>query len=202
MSWESELLPIAERVAAQARPGEQVEAYLGRSFDTSVRVYEGEIEQLQSAQSEGVGIRVIRDGRIGFAYGGVLDEASVAEVLEEARDNVAFGTSDEWAGLAEPDGVPVPDLDLWRDDLASFPTEQKVALAMELERLTLARDPRVRVEQSEYSDAMGEAAVATSTGVRAAGRESACYVVVSTLATEGDETQTGFAFSVGSAFGP
>lgn len=196
-TWESELLPIAERVAARAQPGEQIEAYVGRSFDTSVRVYEGEIEQLQSAQSEGIGVRVIRDGRIGFAYGGVLDDASVAEVLEEARDNVAFGTPDEWAGLAEPDAVPVPQLDLWRDDLATFATDDKVALAMELERLTLAQDPRLRVEQSEYADSLGEAAVATSTGIRAAGRESGCYVVISTLASEGDETQTGFAFSVG-----
>ena len=55
----------------------------------------------------------------------------------------------------------------------------------------------MRVEQSEYADSLGEAAVATSTGIRAAGRESGCYVVVSTLASEGDETQTGFAFSVG-----
>jgi len=195
--WESELLPLAERVAAQAQRGEQVEAYVGRSTDTSVRVYEGEIEQLQSAQAEGIGIRVIRDGRVGFAYGGVLDEASMAEVLAEARDNAAFGTPDEWAGLATPDGVPVPDLDLWSDDLAAFSTDDKVALAMELERLTLAHDDRVRVEQSEYADTLGEAAVATSTGVRAAGRECGCYVVVSTLATEGDETQTGFAFSVG-----
>ena len=56
---------------------------------------------------------------------------------------------------------------------------------MELERLTLAQDPRVRVEEAEYADAMGEAAVATSTGIRATGRESGCYVVVSTLADRG-----------------
>ncbi len=68
--WESGLLPIAERVAAQARPGEEVEAYVARSLGTSVRVYEGEIEQLQSAQSEGIGIRVVVEGRTGFAYGG------------------------------------------------------------------------------------------------------------------------------------
>jgi PmbA protein len=194
---EAELLAIATRVAQQAGSGEQIEAYIGRSVDTAVRVYEGEIEQLQSAQSEGVGIRVIKDGRVGFAYGGVLDEASVAEVLAEARDNVVFGTPDEWAGLASPDGVVPPNLDLWRDELASLATDEKVAMALELERLTLAEDPRVRIEQSEYADAMGVMAVATSTGVAATGRESGCYVVVSTLATEGDETQTGFAFSVG-----
>ena len=56
-------------------------------------------------RAEGIGIRVIRDGRIGFAYAGTLDPAAIAEVLAEARDNVAFGTPDEWAGLAEPDGV-------------------------------------------------------------------------------------------------
>ena len=88
---DSELLTIADRIVAQARPGEQVEAYVSRGTETSIRVYEGQVEQFTSAQSEGIGVRVIRDGRVGFAYGGVLDEASVAEVLEEARDNVSFG---------------------------------------------------------------------------------------------------------------
>src|SRR5690606_7720925 len=46
-------------------------------------------------------------------------------------------------------------------------------------------------------DAWGEAAVATTTGIRQAGRENGCYVSVSTLADDGDETQTGFGFSVG-----
>ena len=100
-----QLLEIAERVAAQAEPGEQIEAFVERERETSVRVYEGEIEHLTSAQLEGVGVRVIRDGRVGFAYSGTLDATSLAEVLAEARDNVAFGTPDEWAGLAVPDGV-------------------------------------------------------------------------------------------------
>ena len=49
---------------------------------------------------------------------------------------------------------------------ASFPTERKIELAKELERLTLAADPRVRVDDSNYADAWGEAAVATTTGIR------------------------------------
>ena len=57
-----------------AEPGEQVEAYVSRDSETDVRVYEGEVEHFVSAQSEGIGIRVIRDGRTGFAYAGTLDE--------------------------------------------------------------------------------------------------------------------------------
>jgi PmbA protein len=160
-------------------------------------VYQGEVEHFVSAQSEGIGIRVIRDGRTGFAYAGVLDATAVAEVLAEARDNVEFGSSDEWAALAEPDGVEVVPQPLWNEALASYATERKIELAKELERLTSAADDRVRVEESNYADAASESAVATTTGIRRASRENGCYVSISTLADDGDETQTGFGFSVG-----
>src|SRR4051812_18145645 len=112
MSGVSPLLELAEKVIAQATAGEQVEAYVSRDSETAVRVYEGNVEHFVSAQSEGIGIRVIRDGRTGFAYAGTLDEDAVAAALADARDNVEFGTPDEWAALAEPDGVDVVAQDL------------------------------------------------------------------------------------------
>lgn len=192
-----ELLALAERVVAMAGPGEQVEAYVSRGLSTEVRVYEGEVEHFVSAQSEGIGIRVIRGGRTGTSYAGTLDEAVVSEVLAEARDNLGFAEVDEWAGLAEPDGVDVVPQQLWNAELELTTTSRKIDLAKELERLTLGRDTRVRVDDANYADSFGEAAVATSTGIRAAGRENGCYVSVGTLADDGDETQTGFGFAVG-----
>lgn len=197
MSGASELQEIADRVVAMAQPGEHIEAFVSRDAETDIRIYEGEVEHFVAAQSEGIGIRVIREGRTGFAYAGVLDEAAVAEVLAEARDNVQFGTPDDWAGLAEPDGVDVIEQDLWSDALAEYSTDGKIALAKELERLTLAVDPRIRVDDANYADVAAESAVTTTTGIRRTGRENGCYVVVSTLADDGDETQTGFGFSVG-----
>ena len=200
-SGESRLQDIADQVVAHARAGEQVEAFVARGGETEVRVYEGDVEHFVSAQSEGIGIRVIRDGRTGFAYAGTLDDAALADVLADARDNVQFGTVDDDAALAEPDGVPLTEQTLWNDELAEFPTDRKIDLAKELEKLSSGADPRVRVDDSNYADAWGEAAVATSTGIRQAGRENGCYVSVSTLADEGEgddaETQTGFGFSVG-----
>ncbi len=196
-----QLLAIAERVVDQATAGEQVEAFVTRGGETEVRIYEGEVEHFVSAESEGVGIRVIREGRTGFAYAATLDEGAIAEVLDEARDNVRFGTVDEYAALAEPDGVDPTEQVLWSDALAAFGTDGKIELAKDLERRTAATDPRIRVDDANYADAWGEAAVASSTGVRQAGRENGCYVSVSTLADEDrggeTETQTGFGFSVG-----
>lgn len=197
----AELQAIADRVIAQAGGGEQIEAFVARGGETEVRVYQGDVEHFVSAQSEGIGIRVIKEGRTGFAYAGTLDEDAVREVLAEARDNVAFGTSDEFAGLAEPDGVDTTEQVLWNDTLADYATDRKIDIAKQLEKLASGQDPRVRVDDSNYADAWGEAAVASTAGIRQAGRENGCYVSVSTLADEGEgddaETQTGFGFSVG-----
>jgi len=197
----AELQALADRVVEQAASGEQIEAFVSRGGETEVRVYQGDVEHFVSAQAEGIGIRVIRDGRTGFAYAGTLDGAAVGEVLAEARSNVEFGTVDEFAGLAEPDGVEPTEQPLWNDVLAEYETDRKIDIAKQLEKLSSGLDPRVRVDDANYADAWGEAAVASTAGIRQAGRENGCYVSVSTLADDGDgddaETQTGFGFSVG-----
>jgi PmbA protein len=188
---------IAAGIVDRAHPGEQVEAYVSRGGETQVRIYQGEVEKYVAAESEGVGVRVIRDGRTGFAYAGTLDSDAVSEVVAEARDNVAFGTVDEWAGLAEPDGVAITEQQLWSDELADYPNEGKIELALELEKLALAGDPRIRMDDANYADGWSAHAVATTTGILRSGRSNGCYVMASTLADEGSETQTGFGFSVG-----
>ena len=77
----------------------------------------------------------------------------IAEVLAEARDNVDFGTTDEWAGLATPDGVDVVPQELWSDRLAEYTTDQKITLTKELERLTLSLDGRVRIDDEPFDPA-------------------------------------------------
>jgi len=194
----SELLELATRVAGWARDGEQVEAYVGRGKDTEVRVYEGEVESLSAAESAGIGIRVVVGSRQGFAYAGSLDPDVVQETLDEARDNAGFASPDEWVGLAEPDGVAPADLDLWRDDLAGYPTDSKVSRALDLEKAVRAGDPRIRaVESAEWGDAAMESAIATSTGIRASARRTVCYLSASAVAGEANDTQTGTGYSVG-----
>ena len=193
-----ELLAIGDRIVGWAADGEQVEAVVVHSRDTEIRAYEGDVEQLSSAETRGVGVRVVCDHRVGFAYAGSLDDDVLADTLAEARDNAGFATPDEYAGLAEPDGVPIAELDLYRASLVDVPTDRKVELAIELERIARGADPRISgVESADYADSIAAAAVVTTTGIRAAARETGAYVVASVLASDGDETQTGFGFSVG-----
>ncbi len=194
-----DLVALAVQVADRAEPGEQVEAYVLRGTELTARVSAGEVEQLSSATSEGVGLRVVRDRRIGFAWAGSLDPAIVAETLADARDNASFATPDEHAGLAQPDGVEAVELDLWRDDVAATATADKVALAAEVERRVLA-DPGIRgLRFAEYQDGRTEVAVATSTGLVTSRRSTTAYLSCLAMAGEGDGTTTGSGLSFGRA---
>lgn len=193
-----DLLDIAQRVVGWAGPGEEVEAFVAHQQETEVRAYGGEVESLTVASSQGIGIRVVRDHRQGFSYAATLDDATLRETFDEARDNSQFASADEFAGVATPDGVEPAPIDLYRSELVDFDVDNKVALAIELERATIAADPRVTgVEMAEYADSVYSSAVASSCGVSGSSRETGCYVVVYSLAEERGESQTGFGFSVG-----
>ncbi len=115
-----------------------------------------------------------------------------------------FATPDEHVGLAEPDGVEAADLDLWRSELSSFATSDKVAMALELEKLAKAGDKRIRqVPNADYHDSASESAIATSTGIEATGRRTGAHVSTMVVAAEGDsgEVQTGTGYSAGRAPG-
>ena len=195
----SPLLGLAAKVAGASGAGEQIEAFVGRSTSTSVRVHGGAVESLTQATSAGIGVRVVEDGRQGFAWAGSLADDVVAEVLAEARDNVRYAQPEPWVGLAEPDGVEPPPIDLWREGLAAQPTERKVDLALELERAVRARDPRISgVRTAQWADGAGRGAVATSTGIAVAGRSTFCHLSVLALARGADdETKSGYGVSVG-----
>ncbi len=199
-----ELLHLAQSVVDQALPGEGMEVYVTRGTDTVVRAYEGEVESLTSADSSGVGIRLVLDGtgdagsQVGFAWAGSLEPEVIAATLADARDNARFATPDPDVVLAAPDGVEAVDLDLWDDGVGSTSTEKKVALAIELERATRAADPRIRqVSSADYSDSRVEVALASTTGISSSRRRTNAFVSVDAIAGEGAETQTGSGFSIG-----
>lgn len=197
-----DLMSIAERVLGQATAGEQIEVVAAHSRDTEVRAYSGEIEAFTSAESAGFGVRVIRDQRQGFAYAGTLDPDVITETLSEARDNAAFSTVDEFAGLVAPDGVAQAPLEVFDQALAELGPEPKIALALELERLVSTADPRIiGVEMAEYADTIETSVIASTAGIRSVGRETGCSLVVYSLAAEGDDVTTGFGFSVGRGLG-
>jgi len=202
----SELLGEAERILQSANGAEEIEIYLSRGVDTEVRAFQGEIEQLSTASSAGIGVRVLVDGeagaRVGTAWAGSLDPEAIDDALREARDNVRFATEDEFVAFARPDGVAPAVLQLTDPTVTSTPLDEKIAMAIELEHMVRSGDPRIRqVESSNYSDYVAEAAIASTLGVRATYARSGAYVSVEAIASDGTGDRTGWGLSAGRAPG-
>ncbi|MEM9200359.1 MAG: TldD/PmbA family protein [Actinomycetota bacterium] len=201
MSKPAESQELARRLVAQAQVGEHVEVCAGSSVRTEVRVHGGEVESLTVAESRGVGVRVIRNGREGFAHAGTFDGDVVGELLAEARDNLDFAEPDDRVGLAEPDGVAAAEIDPWDDRLDAMSVDDKVALAIELEAATRAADERVRgVRTSIYVDARGESAIVSTAGIDGWDRGASASISTSALIDDpSGATRTGGAVDAAAA---
>ena len=137
-----DLLDLARRVVDRAQGGEQVEAFATHAIGTSVTVFDGEVETLTSSETRGVGVRVIVEGRLGFASTSDVSEDGLTYALQEARSNAAYGTADIGNVLPLPrDTTDLPPLpSLVSEGFDDVPVARKVAMAVELERLTRAAD--------------------------------------------------------------
>jgi PmbA protein len=190
-----DLLEVARSVVAQAGTGEQIEVACSHGRSTSIRAYGGEVESLTTADNQAVGVRVLADGREGFASAGTLEPDVVAATLAEARDNARFAEADPHVGIAEPDGVEAVDIDLWRDGVEATPNADKIAMAIELERRVSEADPRISgVRVASYGDSIGSFALASTSGIEASTSATSASISVQALAPDGESTRTGFAY--------
>jgi PmbA protein len=181
--------------AAQA--DEAVEAYAEESRRTEVTAHKGEVEGLTFAGSRGVGVRLLVDGRLGYSYAADPSPDEVRQAVSEARQNATLATEDDDQVLPPPATVE-PLQWLFRPSQADMPTERKVDIAIELERIATTRDPRVtKVDHTTCADALSRVAIASTTGLSVEYARTDCWVVVEALAEQGDETQSGWSFRVG-----
>ncbi|HYU58775.1 MAG TPA: TldD/PmbA family protein [Actinomycetota bacterium] len=188
---------LVRRAVEAAAGGESLEGFAVESRRTQVKAHGGTVESLSFAESRGLGVRVIVDGRLGYAYATDPDLEEVAGLVARARENAGLGTPDEANRL--PEAVPFRPLDgIYRPALAAHPTEGKVALALDLERVATSALPQVRkLEEAAYGDAVSRVAIASTAGVAAEYARTDCWCSAFAIAEDGEDTQTGFDFRLG-----
>ena len=191
-----ELPDLCAAAVEAAEDAEQVEAFGEERTTTEVQAHRGEVEGLSFSESRGVGVRVIVDGRLGFAYAADPSLDEVRATVVRARENAALATPDEHNALPAAESIE-PLEGLFFDSLAGLSTADKVPVALDLERIATSTDPRVtKTDAVRYGDGVGRVAIASTAGVRAEYRGTGCWAVVVTLAERDGETQTGYSFKI------
>lgn len=188
---------VLERAAAHG--AHDVEAYAERGVSRRIKVYRGEVEQLVNAQRRGVGVRVFRDGAVGYASTSDVGPEGLEAVVSRAVANAAAADADPFRAL--PDVVAPPaDVRPYDPRLAAATDERRIELALSVEAAALAADPRVKtVEDTVYVDGDGEVFLANSAGVRGSYRAGQCYAFAYVLAEQDGQVETGVSYAVGRA---
>jgi len=189
-----DLVDLCRRAVEVAGSGTAVEAYATEGTRTEVRVHDGTVESLTFASSRGVGVRVIAEERVGYAFAADPDVDEVEALVRAAEDGARFAEPDP-SNVLPVLGTPEPIPGLTREEVTTLSTERKVALALDLERAAVSASPDVRrLESARYGDASSRVVIATSHGGPLEAERTDAWIAVVALAERDGETQTGFAF--------
>jgi PmbA protein len=189
-----DLSELTHAAVEAAEGDEAVEAYAEEGRATDASALRREVEGLTTASSRGVGVRLIRDGRLGYTYAADPSVEEVRVAVGRARENAALAEPDEHNVLSSPQ-EGIPDLDLFRAESADQPADRKVEMALDLERRATSIDPRVtKIDAAQVGDAVSRIAIASTSGIDVEYRRTDAWALVVVLAVDGDETQTGFSY--------
>lgn len=187
---QGELLAACRRAIGLAQKGgaDGAEAWAERTREASVRVRDGEIEELTEATSRGIGVRLTKGGRPGFSYGSDLSEDGLRAIVARALAVAAIATKDRHAAIptkAERGVLPKAPAGLFDEAVLSITPAERLTAALALERAAKAEDPRiVGFEACTAGDYVAEVAVASTEGLQATHRGTYAFLVAAPVARD------------------
>ncbi len=187
---------IKQALAAGASDAECTIAE-GDEFSANVRM--GELETLKEAGSRGAGLRVLIGKRMGASYTSDLTPEGIHQMVRSAIDLAALTSEDPFAGLPETGelGALKGDLQLFSDETAQLPTEQRIEMAKRAEAAALAVDPRItNSEGASFDSSVSGRVFANSRGFLGSYRTSYCSVSAVPVATQNGSMERDYWFSI------
>jgi len=168
------------------------EVFLRDGQSTTVEIRDGELENAITRGERGIGVRVLRGGRVGFAYSSDLSPDGIELCVTSARDIASVTEPDPDVSIATRK-IESLDLGLYEDGIDDRSVAARSDVALAVERAAKAVDPRISgFRKTTYSDGTMTTIIATTADVRGAYRETYFSVGTSAVATAGDERQIGY----------
>ena len=131
-----------EEILVQARKAaEEAEVFLVSSETTEVNFEANRLKHLQTKQQTSVALRLIREGRIGYAITTSPDDYQ--SLIDSALETARFGMA---AQFTLPAVDSYPQIEVFCDDVASVPVEAMVDLGEKLVAAVTQHTPDLHCE--------------------------------------------------------
>lgn len=183
-------LKLAEKAGADA-----AEAYFLEHDNMAIEVRGGKLETLQQSREQGLGIRVIKAGSLGYAFTSDLNRTTLEEIVELAVQGAEYSNLDSGARLPFCASY---DLSLAQFDSSIEKTtlDAKMNLALAIEQAALSADKRItKSERAAYEENNYAVFLANSNGLCVNYRGNFCGGYVWVVAEADGDIQTGSGLS-------
>lgn len=167
------------------------EIFASESESFSVRVRATKLEEYQVSDRFKLTLRGRVGGRIGTASTQALDAESIALLIQGVRESAELIETDEQDDILPPD-PHYSAVCNYSEALERVSAEDKIALAMEIDRRMTAADARIKPDATLVATSQERVTLRNTLGLDLSHQSNMIYAYASCLAKEGEQAATGF----------
>ncbi len=161
----SELLELGENILKKAKNIDNLELYLVSDRNVDVGIQSSEINMSRFHVKEQVGIRVLRDNRLGFSSVNSFDERAILKKVKEAYKIAKYSVPDENNLIPSPSKVSSLK-NIYDSNIKDFKVDDALEYAKLFLETALDMDERFRFSDGFFASHDMKRAVINSRGVR------------------------------------
>ena len=176
---------------------DEYEVYGSSSIHNEIEVFNGSVENLSFSDSKGIGIRVFKDGRMGYSYTSMLEEEKIRQCIEKAIINSRITAKDNFNSLPKESEFKYKKNNfdrkvLFSEKFSKYSVENKIEILKNLEIIAKKKDKRItNTNNLIYDDSLSEIAIINSTGFMDSFKSTSAFIYLNMISKEGSDTSTG-----------
>ncbi len=178
-----------------------MEVYYSTGSSLSLKVFQKELDGYSLSESEGLSLRGVYKGKMGYSYTEKVDETSIDQLVRDVAENATIIDSDDEEIIFEGSN-DYKEVDSFNPILSNVSEEEKIEFVKSLEEEAFKLDKRIAsVEVCAYGDGYGETIMSNTKGLYLQDKNNIAYTYIVVVAKEGEDIKTGMAYRTGNDFG-
>lgn len=161
------------------------------SESEDLEVFEGELSKAETLSSQGLGIRLFKDQKPGYAFTQRFGKDAVVQMVEDALSHTELTEKIE---IDLPELLPLPDIDLkkWNPELETLSLDVMKTFCLDMEERARNRDSKVvNVPNAGIGKGSSQMALINSKGLEYRTRSNSISAYVSVVTEQGEQKKTG-----------
>ena len=185
---------------AKAQGIDPAEVYFSAGSSFSAGAMNGNIDSYKVSTRQGLGLRGMYQGKMGYASTQAFDEEAIKQLIEGVKEG-ALLREDEGAEEIYEGDAEYPTVVSYDESLAQVPATAKLDAVLAIEKAALESVDTVKqCEGTQLSTMSGEVYLRNSYGLNLQHKDNAFIAYTGAIAKDGDSTSTGMAFKCGRDF--